>query len=129
MMMLYQRRASPKLRDDMTEVEYGGGGHRTRLRQCLLPILGCPLPPYIKEQGGGRPALGRAKEGRNPPPSRSRIPPFLVLLGGGRKEGGEGEGKGGAAPPLLVQFRPEGEGARGPPWPPLSLPTKAHVAH
>ena len=32
MMMFYQRRASPKLRDDMTEVEYGGGGHRTRLR-------------------------------------------------------------------------------------------------
>ena len=26
MMMLYRRRASPKLRDDMTEVEYGGGG-------------------------------------------------------------------------------------------------------
>ena len=26
MMMLYRRRASPKLRDDMTKVEYGGGG-------------------------------------------------------------------------------------------------------
>ena len=32
MMMFYRRRASPELRDDMTEVEYGGGGHRTRLR-------------------------------------------------------------------------------------------------
>ena len=32
MMMFYRRRASPKLRDDMTEVEYGVGGHRTRLR-------------------------------------------------------------------------------------------------
>ena len=32
MMMFYWRRASPKLRDDMTEVEYGGGGHRTQLR-------------------------------------------------------------------------------------------------
>ena len=32
MIMFYRRRASPKLRDDMTEVEYGGGGHRTRLR-------------------------------------------------------------------------------------------------
>ena len=31
-MMLYQCRASPKLHDDMTELEYGGGGHRTRLR-------------------------------------------------------------------------------------------------
>ena len=26
MIMLYRRRASPKLHDDMTEVEYGGGG-------------------------------------------------------------------------------------------------------
>ena len=26
MMMFYRRRASPKLRDDMNEVEYGGGG-------------------------------------------------------------------------------------------------------
>ena len=32
MMMFYRRRASCKLRDDMIEVEYGGGGHRTRLR-------------------------------------------------------------------------------------------------
>ena len=32
MVMFYRRRASPKLRDDMTEVEYGGGGHRTRLK-------------------------------------------------------------------------------------------------
>ena len=32
MMTFYRRRASPKHRYDMTEVEYGGGGHRTRLR-------------------------------------------------------------------------------------------------
>ena len=32
MMRFFRRRASPKLHDDMTEVEYGGGGHRTRLR-------------------------------------------------------------------------------------------------
>ena len=32
MMMFYRRRASPKHRYDMTEVEYGGRGHRTRLR-------------------------------------------------------------------------------------------------
>ena len=32
MLIFYRRRALPKLRDDMTEVEYGGGGHRTRLR-------------------------------------------------------------------------------------------------
>ena len=88
----------------------------------------CPLPPYIKEQGGGRPALGGASRRRSPPPSRSRTPSFLLLLGGG-KEGGEGGGKGGAAPPLLVQFGPEGEGRTACPSPALSLSTKAHKAH
>ena len=41
MMMFYRRRASPKLRDDMTEVEYGGGGHRTRLRNDHKDQLVC----------------------------------------------------------------------------------------
>ena len=31
-LMFYRRRASPKHRYDIIEVEYGGGGHRTRLR-------------------------------------------------------------------------------------------------
>ena len=60
MMMFYRHRASPKLRDDMTEVEYGGGGHRTRLRndhEDQLVSWGAPLPPYIKEvRGKVRPA-------------------------------------------------------------------------
>ena len=53
----------PKHRYDTTEVDYGGGGHHTWLETINLCVLGCPLPPYIKEQGG-RPAgpLGRAKE-------------------------------------------------------------------
>ena len=90
--------------------------------------MGCPLPPYIKEQGGGRPALVGAPGGGVLLLVGVGLPSFLLLLGGG-KEGGEGEGKGGAAPPLLVQFGPEGEGARGPSWLPLSLSTKAHKAH
>ena len=47
-------RASPKHRYDMTVVDYGGGGHRTRLKDQLinLCVLGCPLPPYIKDKGG-----------------------------------------------------------------------------
>ena len=44
MMMFFRRRASPKLRDDMTEVEYGGGGHRTRLNNQLVCLWGAPLP-------------------------------------------------------------------------------------
>ena len=50
MMMFYRRRASPKLRDDMTEVEYGGGGHRTRLRndhEDQLVCLGVSPCPHI----------------------------------------------------------------------------------
>ena len=46
MMMFYRRRASPKLRDDMTEVEYGGGGHRTQLRNDHDDQLVCHgVPP------------------------------------------------------------------------------------
>ena len=44
MMMFYRRRASPKHRYDMTEVEYGGGGHRTRLNNQLVCLWGAPLP-------------------------------------------------------------------------------------
>ena len=40
--------------DDMAEVDYGGGGHRTRLGTINLCVLGCPLPPYIKEWRRGR---------------------------------------------------------------------------
>ena len=45
MMMFYQRRASPKHRYDIIEVDYGGGGNRTRLRDPrdqLLCLWGAP---------------------------------------------------------------------------------------
>src|SRR3954464_8289004 len=123
-LMNYRRRASPKHCDNMTEVEYGGGGHRTRLRNDLKDQLVCPrVPPAPVYKGArgeaGRP-LWRAPGGGVLLLVGVGLPSFLLLLGG-EKEGGEGEGNGGAAPPLLVQFGPEGEGARGPPWPPLSL--------
>ena len=38
-MMFYRRRASPKHRYDMTELEYGGGGHRTWLKDQLDQLL------------------------------------------------------------------------------------------
>src|SRR3954470_19616052 len=62
-MMFYCRRASPKHRYNMTEVEYGGGGHRTRLRNDLndqLVCLGVPPSPVYKGARGRRPALGGA---------------------------------------------------------------------
>ena len=46
MMRFDRRRASPKHRNDMTEVEYGGGGHHTRLRNDHEDQLVCHgVPP------------------------------------------------------------------------------------
>ena len=69
---------------------------------------GAPLPPYLKEQGGGRrPREERRARRGSPTPTGSRIPPFLVGIGEGK---GEGERRKGA-PPSLVQFGPDhGEG-------------------
>ena len=66
MMMFYRRRASPKHRYSIIEVDYGGGGHRTRLKDQtdqLLCLWGAPLSPYIKEQRGrGAASLGARQE-------------------------------------------------------------------
>ena len=47
-LMFNRHRASPKHRYNMIEVEYGGRGHRTRLRdpryQLLLCLWGAPCP-------------------------------------------------------------------------------------
>ena len=64
MMMFYRRKASPKLRDDMTEVEYGGGGHRTWLRNdhdYQLVCLRVPAAPVYKGARGeaGQPLWAR----------------------------------------------------------------------
>ena len=65
MMMFYRRRASPKHRYNMIEVDYGGGGHHTRLRDDQLDqlvVFGVPPAPVYKgvEEGEGRPSLWRA---------------------------------------------------------------------
>ena len=49
-MMFYRCRASPKHRYDIIEVEYSGGGHRTRLidlKDQLLLCLEVPSCPRI----------------------------------------------------------------------------------
>ena len=65
MMMFYRRRASPKHRYDIIEVDYGGGGHRTRLRDPrdqLLCLWGAPSSVYKRGEEragqGERRALG-----------------------------------------------------------------------
>ena len=45
MMMFYRRRASPKHRYDMIEVDYGGRGHRTRLRDQEINCSVYGVPP------------------------------------------------------------------------------------
>ena len=57
MMMFYRRRASPKHRYSIIEVDYGGWGRCTRLRDLkdqLLCLQGVPLSPYIEEWRRGR---------------------------------------------------------------------------
>ena len=66
-MMFYIRRASPKHSNDMIEVEYGGRGHRTRLRNDHEDQLVCsrvpPAPVYKgSKRGCGRPYGGAQEE-------------------------------------------------------------------
>ena len=79
-----------------------------------LCVLGCPLPPYIKDQGeeAGRPSM--ARQG-----GVLLLVGVGLLLGGGKKWGGTR--KGGLRPPSPSPIRTRGEEARGPPWLPLSL--------
>ena len=65
-LMFYHRRASPKHRYNMIEVEYDGRGHRTRLRNDLNDQLVClEVPPasvYKGAKGEGAAGQGgRAK--------------------------------------------------------------------
>ena len=61
MMMFYGRRASPKHRYDMIEVDYGGRGHRTRLRDQEINcyVYGVPPAPVYKAWRRRRPAKAR----------------------------------------------------------------------
>ena len=83
-----------------------------RSNRSIVVSLGCPLPLYIKEQGGGRPAPNGA------PPKRGILLGLQVLVGfhlkGEEREGERGGKKRGAPPPLLVQFGLGGRGARQP---------------
>ena len=65
MMMFYRRRASPKHRYSIIKVDYGGGGHRTQLKDQTINscVSRVPLPLYITEQGGrGAASLGARQE-------------------------------------------------------------------
>ena len=82
------------------------------------------VPPalvYKGARGGGRPAPIGA------PGGVLLLVGVGLLLGGGRKWGGRRKGR--RRPPSPSPIWTRGEEARGPPWLPLSLSTKAHMAH
>ena len=95
-MMFYRRRASRKHHYDMTKVEYGGRGHRTRLRNDLKDQLVClEVPPASVYKGAkGEGAAGQEEGaggvillpgiGLPPNPSWTRIP-----RGGKRERGAD----------------------------------------
>ena len=90
--MFFRCRASPKHHYDIIEVDYGGGGHRTRLKDQMINCCVSRVPPapvYKGARGEGAAGLGGARQGE----SYSR---FLVGVGEGDR-GGEEEGKGGCA--------------------------------
>ena len=65
---------------------------------------GAPLPLYIKEERGGRPAIGARQVGGVPLGLLVLVSsPFLPTERGKGKEG-RGRRKGGPHPPPLVQF-------------------------
>ena len=57
-MMFYRRRASPKHRYDIIKVDYGGEGHRTRLKRSMINccVFGVPPAPVYKGARGGEAA-------------------------------------------------------------------------
>ena len=84
--------------------------------------LGVPPAPVYKGARGGGWSAPMARQG-----GVLLQVGVGLLLGGGKKWGGIG--KGGRRPPLLVQFGPGGRRHAAHLWLPLSLSTKAHMAH
>ena len=84
----------------MTEVDYGGGGHRTRLkdpRDQLLCLWGAPGHVYKGVKEGRGPAPMARPGGALLPPGVGFLP--FQVVGVGDKEGEEGrEGRRGRRP-------------------------------
>ena len=127
--MYYRRRASPKHRYSIIEVDYGGGGHRTWLKDQTINCCvsrGAPASVYKGSREGGRPAKVWSAR-RSPTPSGSRTPPFPSWNRIREKEKREGKKERGGRPPCPKPIRFGPWGAR--PTLPLlpSISTKAHV--
>ena len=88
--------------------------------------MGCLLPQYIKDGGGGGRPRQLVRQGCG-------VLLGLQVLVGVHQEGRKGEGSGGegevAGPFSLVQFGLEGRGGAAAPWPFLLFPLKPIKAH
>ena len=73
-----------------------GAPHTAKERSVdqLVCLWGAPLPPYIKDQGGGGGRPGRRRAKGSPTPTGSRTPSFLVGVGEGGKRGRGGRKEG-----------------------------------
>ena len=80
-----------------------------RSKGSIVVSLGCPLPPYIKEQGRERRPARRRRARRSPTPTGSRTPSLPCW---NRRRGKEVEERKErvAPPPLLILFGLGGEG-------------------
>ena len=102
-----------------------GAPHTAKERSVdQLVCYGVPLPPYIKEGGGGAAGPRGAPGGVVLLPGVGRPP--LALL---EKEGGREKEERGAPPPFLVLFGLGGRGARPYPGRLSSLPLRPTMAH
>ena len=132
MLMFYRRRASPKHRYDIIEVDYGGGGHRTRLKDqtinCCVSWVP-PAPVYKGARGGASGQGGGAPGGVLLLPGVG-LPPFPCWTRSGRREEVEGRKEGGGAPPFSLSYSDWGGRGAGP-CPGLfsSLPPRPTKAH
>ena len=72
----------------MTEVDYGGGGHRTRLgeiNRSTCVSRGAPCPRIQRSKGEADPPLVGAPGGGALLLVGVGLPSFLLLLGGGKE--------------------------------------------
>ena len=92
-------------------MDYGGGGHRTRLKDQTINccVYGVPLPSYIKEQGEEVDGQGEARQAGVLLPLGVGLLLFLVGVGEGEGKGEEEKETGGRPPcPKLIRFGPWG---------------------
>ena len=107
----------------MIEVDYGGRGHRTRLRDQEINCCVYGVPPGHVYKGVEEEGAGQEEEARQGGQSYSKyvLPPFPIPTRRRGKQEVERRKEKGAAPPSLSQFG-LGQGGCAPPLVASPLP-------